>query len=288
MGIISSYRDNDGIREQFNTLSRKVFGIDFNELYKKGLWGDDFECHSILLDNTLIANVSVIKHIMIIGRKRIKTLQFCTVMTDPMHIRNGHIRALMEHIITMYANEYKYMYLYANDEVTGLYAKFGFRKTHCSALYLNRIEQFDDKLHLIKLDMNSAKDVNLLRGIISNRNINSCEYAVEGADTVLLWNCLNSYKEHSYYDETHQMIVICETAGKIMHIYGIFSTSNISIYRILSSMPGIMGREAILHFNAEYEGKASDVQVNRVNDNLMVRSELNTSHPVIFDSAFHA
>lgn len=287
MRIISNYRDNDNLRESFNNLSRKVFRIDFEELYNKGFWGDDFECHSMLLDNTLIANVSVIKHSMVIEGRKSKSLQFCTVMTDPAYTGNGYIRALMEHVINTYTNEYEYMYLYANDDVTGLYTKFGFMKFPQALLHIEGIEQCDEQFSLVKLDMNSSKDFNLLKHIISNRIINSYEYSIEGADTAIFWNCLNTHREHIYYNETHQIIVICET-GTRLQVYDVFRTSDISIHSILCSMPAITGREAILHFNAEQAGETYKILVNQDDDNLMMRPEFNSGIPVVFSSMAHA
>lgn len=47
MEIIKDYRDHMGLRHSFNELAGRTFGLDFENWYQNGFWGDAYNPISI-------------------------------------------------------------------------------------------------------------------------------------------------------------------------------------------------------------------------------------------------
>ena len=128
MEILHGYRDNKELRQSFNELANKVFGLSFEEWYKNGFWKDNYDPYSVIEEGKVIANVSVntcdmnydgtVKHLLQIG----------TVMTDPDYRGKGYARKIMEKILDDLEEKVDGIYLFANDSVVDFYPKFGFEE----------------------------------------------------------------------------------------------------------------------------------------------------------------
>lgn len=127
MKIIHGYRHDGALRSSFNALAEQTFGgLNFENWYQNGFWGDNYDPHSIVIDGRVAANVSVNRCDLVIGGERKKIYQLGTVMTDPEYRGRGLGRAIMEAIEPMLA-EADGVYLFGNDGVVDYYPKFGFR-----------------------------------------------------------------------------------------------------------------------------------------------------------------
>ena len=127
--IVKNYRTNDALRRSFNALAEKTFGLNFENWYQNGFWGDNYNPYSVVIDGQVVANVSLNRTDMVIDGKRRKLLQLGTVMTDESFRNRGYIRAIMQQIDKDYPDTHG-VYLFANDSVVDFYPKFGFRKSH--------------------------------------------------------------------------------------------------------------------------------------------------------------
>ncbi len=125
--IIVNYQKDEKLRNSFNSLAERMFGLNFEGWYKSGFWNDKYIPYSILLDGKVIANVSVnIIDCNVNGKER-HYIQLGTVMTDVQHRNKGYSRILMEKILYDY-KDCDGIFLFANDEVLDFYPKFGFQK----------------------------------------------------------------------------------------------------------------------------------------------------------------
>lgn len=125
MIIVKHYRDNEALRNSFNALAEATFGLNFENWYRMGYWGDNYEPYSVLEDGKIVANVSLNRTDMVIGGQRKRICQLGTVMTYPEYRNRGYIRAIMAEIEKDTA-DVDGVYLFANDEVLEFYPKFGF------------------------------------------------------------------------------------------------------------------------------------------------------------------
>ena len=105
--IEKDYRDNDRLRHSFNELAKETFGLDFEDWYRNGFWGDDYNPYSVVADGKVIANVSVNQTDMRLSGAGAAAsqdgnirhfLQLGTVMTDKAYRNQGFIRKIMERI----------------------------------------------------------------------------------------------------------------------------------------------------------------------------------------------
>ena len=125
--IVKDYRDNKTLRDSFNALAEKTFGLNFEGWYQNGFWGDNYNPHSIVLGGKVVANVSVNRTDLLIGGIRKRLYQLGTVMTDESYRGRGLIRAIMAEVDKTTADA-DGVYLFGNDSVVEFYPKFGFRK----------------------------------------------------------------------------------------------------------------------------------------------------------------
>ena len=95
MEIISYYHQQDILRSSFNALAEETFGLNFENWYRLGYWGDQYTPYSILEDGQIVANVSVNRTDLVIWGERKRMYQLGTVMTKPEYRNRGYIRRIM-------------------------------------------------------------------------------------------------------------------------------------------------------------------------------------------------
>lgn len=125
MEIVKHYRDNKALRDSFNELAEATFGLNFENWYQNGFWGDNYDPYSVVIDGRVVANVSVNRTDMVIAGERRKLYQLGTVMTYPEYRNRGYVRAIMEEVDKDIADA-DGVYLFGNDNVVEFYPKFGF------------------------------------------------------------------------------------------------------------------------------------------------------------------
>lgn len=125
--LYKSYRDDDVLRRSLSALARKTFGgLDFEDWYQNGFWGDGYTPYSFVARDKVVANVSVNTTDFLWDGVCRHFIQLGTVMTDTPYRNRGLIRRLMEEIERDYADKVDGAYLFANDSVREFYPKFGF------------------------------------------------------------------------------------------------------------------------------------------------------------------
>lgn len=131
--IVKAYREDTDLRRSFNRLAGEIFGLDFEDWYQGGYWGDGYIPYSVVIGGEVAANVSVNRMVFESapnpGAKpeRLHLIQLGTVMTKPEYRNQGMIRALMQEIEKDYGEKTDGFYLFANDQVLDFYPRFGFR-----------------------------------------------------------------------------------------------------------------------------------------------------------------
>ena len=127
MKIIKHYRNDAVLRASFNALAEETFGLNFENWYQNGFWGDNYDPYSVLEDGKIVANVSVNRADMVMNGERKRLYQLGTVMTAEGYRNRGYIRAIMAEVEQDIADA-EGVYLFANDGVLGFYPKFGFEQ----------------------------------------------------------------------------------------------------------------------------------------------------------------
>lgn len=128
MEIKHAYKENKDLRDSFNELAGKVFGLNFEGWYQNGYWTDAYDPYSVIIDGKVVANVSANRCDMNYRGKVVHLIQLGTVMTDPDYRGKGYSRLIMEKIMEDFKDA-DGIYLYGNDSVAEFYPRFGFTES---------------------------------------------------------------------------------------------------------------------------------------------------------------
>lgn len=176
MVIEKNYRDNAALRESFNKLAEKVFGLSFENWYQNGFWKDNYIPYSAVIDGEVVANVSVNACSMNYKGEVVKLFQLGTIMTDPGYRGRGYARLLMEEVLKDFEGKADGIYLYANDTVLDFYPRFGFRKA--KEYQYTKETAFAGEDKTVRIPMKDKKDFDRMAAILSERRQNAQMYMV--------------------------------------------------------------------------------------------------------------
>lgn len=226
-------RDHTALRHSFNALSQSTFDLDFEPWFQQGYWQTDYRPHTILYDNTVVANVSLsLIHTKYQGVPKCYG-QIGTVMTHPDHRHKGLADALMQKVLTQYRTQCDALYLYANDSVLDFYPKYGFVPAK---------EYQHEPPHLAftpsakrRLDLKKPQDIALLHQYFHQGNP-FAELPLLQNWGLLMFYCSQWFNECVYYLEDLGVVAIGhpETEGYVL--YDVFGQTQASLNTIMSAM----------------------------------------------------
>lgn len=220
------YRDNEKLRESFNMLANKIYGLDFEDWYQNGYWKDNYIPYSIVDGEKVVANASVNNMEFICDGKRKHYIQLGTVMTDEMYRNQGLSRFLIEEIFKNYKNKVDGIYLFANDSVLDFYPRFGFRKSK-EYLYSKTVQNIG-KMRAVKMQMRNSTEWKVLENAIKNSTCNSSFY-MENNLSLTMFHITKFMQESVYYIEEQETYVIAEIEQENLIIHNLFSKNLVNM-----------------------------------------------------------
>ena len=237
--LIKNYRKNDELRHSFNELAKATFGLDFEDWYQNGYWGENYIPYSIVKDGNVIANVSVnITDMNWKGSKK-HFIQLGTVMTAESYRNQGLIRQIMEEIEKDYGQDVDGMYLFANDEVLTFYPKFGFVPCEEYEYYFTYENKGDVMPYSMeKVDMSDDTQAKQVYAVMENYfaepdvlNENDGMYMSENISLYHFWMD-SEYRDNIYYlPECNAYVVGAVDNGKL-HLYQIIGKEKVELERV--------------------------------------------------------
>ena len=136
---LKNYQNDEELMESYFNLTQKVFSFDLKKWRSAGYWKDKYIPHSIILDNEVVANISASIMQVQINEKDIPAVQLGSVCVLSEHRGKGLSKILMERVFEEY-KKYPLIFLFASDDVSEFYEKFGFRQyDNYSALEIKRL-----------------------------------------------------------------------------------------------------------------------------------------------------
>ncbi|HPE20473.1 MAG TPA: GNAT family N-acetyltransferase [Candidatus Mcinerneyibacteriales bacterium] len=250
----AAYHRDDSKRRAFNTLSRLVFGLDFEPFYESGWWDDSFICHTLFEGNKAVSNVSVTKMRFMIRGREMETLQLGTVMTHPDYRGKGLARELMLRITKAYEGQASFRFLFANDSVTDFYPRYGFyerpRFLFSCPLVLsgNRAGKFRF------LNLEKTEDRRILESCLSARIPVSDLFSLVTGESITLFHALYLFRDSLLFDEEENGILIVRQEGQTLHLYDAIYPRKISWTDYFAKLPFSGAGEALFHFTPETAG----------------------------------
>lgn len=248
--IVKNYRNNGELRQSFNELARKTFGIDFEDWYQNGFWSDRYNPYSVVENGRVVANVSV-NHMNFIRRgERQFFIQLGTVMTEESYRNRGLIRQIMEEIDRDYEKKTDGFFLFANDSVLDFYPKFGFRPAEeyqysCEISETPAAPERSGAPKLIEqIPMNDKTAWSLLANAI-RKSVPQGPFELVDNSGLILFYVTKYMRENVYYHRELDAYVIAETDGPDLLIHHIFSPRPADIPQIVKSFGPDIHRAAL-------------------------------------------
>lgn len=234
MQIIKHYRTDDALRRSFNALAEATFGLNFENWYQNGFWGDSYEPYSVVEDGKIVANVSLNRTDMVIGGQRKRLYQLGTVMTAPEYRNRGYIRALMAEIEQNTADA-DGIYLFANDSVLDFYPKFGF--TRGAEYVYSREVSTVGPCRMVNIPMDGPADWDRLAQAMGRSTFRG------GCDMVdnpgLIFFYVSQFMRGCvFHDATLDAWVIAEREGDSLVIHNVFSANPITLDDVIGAFGG--------------------------------------------------
>lgn len=246
MEIIKHYRDNEALRRSFNALAEATFGLNFENWYRNGFWGDCYEPYSIVLDGKIVANVSLNRTDIVIRGQRKRLYQLGTVMTDPAYRNRGYIRAIMAEIEKDIADA-DGVYLFGNDDVAEFYPKFGFVP---GKEYICRREVVQSgENRMISVPMNGPENwEKLSKAMAENTFRTGC--AMVGNPGLIFFYVSQFMQECVYYCEALNCWAIAELEDGELLLHNVFSDREVSLDAVIAAF-GTDVKHVALGFSPE-------------------------------------
>lgn len=225
MDIIRNYRHNAALRGSFNELAEKTFGLNFENWYRMGFWGSNYEPFSVVEDGKVIANVSLNRTDMVIGGQRRRLYQLGTVMTAEDHRNRGCIRAIMEKIeeVTKDADG---VYLFGGDSVVEFYPKFGFVPGK-EYVYSKAVSQTGEN-RMQQVVMNCHAHIDRLCGAMEGNRFETGCRMVDNNDLIFFY-AAQFMQECVFYWEEKDLWAIAELEEGQLTLHDVFCPNEVAL-----------------------------------------------------------
>jgi predicted GNAT family N-acyltransferase len=222
---------DDKYRKNFNTLTEKTFGFNFEKWYQDGYWKKQYIPYSLMDGDDVVSNVSVnIMDLEIFGKIK-RYIQLGTVMTDVNYRKQGLLRAIMDRVILDWKDKGDLLYLFANNSVLNFYQRFGFsevKQYQCTKLISN-----NGKLGVAqKLNMSDEGDRTLVYNKANIITPFSKIYMCGNAELIMFY-CTMFMSNNIYYIKDHDAVVIANFVEDTIEILDIFCEKEVSIDLVL-------------------------------------------------------
>ncbi len=215
MEINCDIRDNDALRGSFNSLTREVFGFDFEDWHRSGGWGNMYIPHAVVDNGEVVANVSVNIIPMSVGGAVKNYIQLGTVMTRPDRRGEGLGRYALEYVLEKY-KDCDGIYLFANDSVLGYYPKFGFRpsREYSYGVTVRAAEPY----RIEKADMSDEKTSAHFYDVLARDGGRYGGFSMVGNDGLYKFWIAAEYGDSVYFLPELNGYVIADTDGETLFL----------------------------------------------------------------------
>lgn len=268
--IESDYRNHDALRHSLNKLAAETFGLNFERWYQSGYWGEKYIPYSVVIDGTVISNISVnLIDCKLNGTAR-HYIQLGTVMTKKSYRNKGYCRILMEKVLRDYA-ACDGFFLFANNSVLDFYPKFGFQPAQ---EYRFKADITPDSNCLAEpVSMKTEQD---WASFLKEKDLRSGNGILQlNTDGLLMFYLTQFMQNNVYYIKTLDAYVIADIVDDTLVLYDVFSKSPVDMIQVCNSFGKSIAKAKFAFVPKEtgtlkkYEHKESDTTFFIRGDNLL-------------------
>lgn len=246
MQIVKHYRNDEALRRSFNALAEATFGLNFENWYQNGFWGDAYDPYSVLINGRIVANVSVNRTDMRIGGQLRHLYQLGTVMTAPQYRDRGFIRAIMAEI-EKDIGDADGVYLFANDSVLEFYPRFGFEPCREYVYFRNICQSGPCRMTAVPMDSREGWD-RLRRAMEESTFRTGCEAV--GCQDLIFFYVSQFLQGCVFYDEVLDFWAIAQQEEGELLLHNVFSRQNITLDDVVKAF-GSSVKRVTLGFTPE-------------------------------------
>lgn len=275
---VSDYKHNNTLRNSFNNLAKIVFGIDFEEWYRKDLWEDNYICHSFTENDNIVSNVSVSRMNLLIKNNIYSSLQIGTVMTHPEFRRKNLARSLMEMVLKDNIGKFDIIFLFPEDNAIQFYNNFGFKTVSDHYYLLDHNPQYRIKNRIKKI---SIDNIQLLKRLYTQR-ILSDNFDTLDSFMIFTWYCCDIFKDNIYYIEEKDTLMIYEKEDDTLILYQLLSPVKQELKGILQYIPEDGIKRIKILYNPCFSDIENDQFIIEKKDIIMYKSD-NIELPSVFN-----
>lgn len=289
--LYKQIKDNDTLRQGFNGLAAKVFGISFEDWHRDGYWTDKYIPYALAENDRVISNASV--NIMDIvwqgGPKRY--IQIGTVMTDPEYRNQGLSRRVIEEILSDWSDRCDGLYLFANNTVLDFYPKFSFISAP-EYQYTLQLPLAQQRYNFTKLNMNKPGDRETLRHCYQKSNPFSALSANNNYE-LLMFHCITFMSGCIYYSKELDTVCIMSQEEGTLICHDIYGSPNIPLDLIISSLAPASTEQVVLGFTPKTSENGFFTRIDHIeNDSTLFllnnKENIFKGHQAMFPTLSHA
>jgi GNAT superfamily N-acetyltransferase len=245
-GYVVDYKNDDRLRGNLNSLTRMVYGFDFEDWFLKGYWGDYYRPYSLLDGDTIVSNISVnVINFLVKGEKR-TYIQIGTVLTVQENRNQGLSRILLEKVLAEWRGKCDLIYLFANDSVLDFYPKFGFNRVE-EYQYSKEIDLNDSQSDVTKLDMSDNENKKFLRDQI-NLSFPFSQVSVIDNPSLVMFYYTAFLADNVYYVKDLDAVAIADIEQDTLYLKDVFCEKEGSLDGIISALVNKEIRQVVLGF----------------------------------------
>jgi hypothetical protein len=222
------------------------FSFDLSFWRNKGHWKEKYIPHSLVSDNQVVANISASVMQLQINGIETQAVQLGSVGVLPEFRGIGLSRVLMERVLDEY-NNYPLIFLFASEDVSQFYTKFGFRRVDESIPYINIVNDIV-KTKPIKITIESQNINRLLNSNIQYSSI----IDARGNPSIYWYHLLYNFKENIYYIQERNIIFIAKYVNHSVELYDVMSESKVAFEEVKSYILKDETNKVYFHFTPDW------------------------------------
>ena len=284
MLIKHAYRDNKELRDSFNELAEKVFGLNFEGWYKNDFWKEAYDPYSVIEDGKVVSNISVNRCDMNYKGKTVHLIELGTVMTDPDYRGRGYARLLMERVMED-IKDADGIYLYGNDSVAEFYPKFGF--TESNEYCFSKDVKIAGDRSAQAVPMSNKEDWDKMVNILSETAQNADVYMVNNTGLYMFY--LSQFmQENTFYIPDLDTYAIAEIEDGTLILHAVIGTGDVD--KVIESFGNDI-THVLLNFTPKDTAGYTKNEVTEEDSHFFVRGkffEENKNFAFMFQSITHA
>ncbi len=277
MNYVEKFQHNEILRKSFNELSSNIFGFDFEEFYKAGLWENRYLCHAFEIDYRIVSNVSGTRFDLVIEGKPMKAMQIGTVMTTEDFRGKGLAVELLNKVLEKYKDEIELFYLFGHKGVLEYYKKLGFTLVKEDG-FSTSIQPFENsKLRFRKIEFSKEADLNLIKRLTYSRVPISNVCGVTKDWEVFSFYAMGLYSDEIFYFNDIDAILIFSKDNKTVHLRDILCERKLSFNEVVTAISTVEDsfKKIMFHFTPEFDGLSVKPEERDPEDTLFILGNRN-------------